>query len=267
VRMGLDNQLLNIERCLAIINEFPKLKGIHAVIGESDPEGCAACSARVHPQNAYRNGPLYGVYLVEHIIRTYELSEKNGIEIDGAVTWAFMFDGQPWFDGFRDLATNGVPKAVLNAFRMLGKLGGDWIGATSSGGISLETIMAEGVRGAPDVNVVATRDAGGVSILVWHYHDDDVTGPDAEVTINLASWPSDLANLRHYRMDEGHSNPFAVWKAMGSPQVVENEELRRLNASSELALIEEQAFVDVGGALTLRTTLPRQGVSLFRLEA
>ncbi len=26
------------------------------IIGESDPEGCAACSSRVYPQNAYRNG-------------------------------------------------------------------------------------------------------------------------------------------------------------------------------------------------------------------
>ena len=133
-------------RTSQIINEFPKLKGVSAVIGESDPEGCAACSARVHPQNGYRNGPLYGVYLVEHILRTYELSRKNGIEIDGAVTWAFIFEGQPWFDGFRDLATNGIAKAVLNAFRMLGKLDGDWIAATSSHGVSLETIMASNVR-------------------------------------------------------------------------------------------------------------------------
>ena len=66
--------------------------------------------------------------------------------LDGAVTWAFIFDGQPWFDGFRDLATNGIAKAVLNAFRMMGKLDGDWIAATSSHGVSLETIMASGVR-------------------------------------------------------------------------------------------------------------------------
>ena len=97
------------------------------------------------------------------------------------MTWAFLFDDQPWFDGFRDLATNGIDKAVLNAFRMLGKLGGDWIEASEQPRHRRSTtIMADGVRGEPDVNAVATRDDKGVSILVWHYHDDDVPGGDAD---------------------------------------------------------------------------------------
>ena len=265
VRMGLANQLLNIEECLSIINEFPKLTGIHAVIGESDPEGCAACSARVHPQNAYRNGPLYGAYLVEHIIRTYELSRQAGIEIDGAVTWAFLFEDQPYFDGFRDLATNGIDKAVLNAFRMLGKLGGDWIEATSSHGIPIGTILVEGIRAEPDVNAVATRDDTGVSILVWHYHDDDMPMADAEVTINLAGWSGASAKLEHFRMDETHSNAFRTWKDMGSPQAITGADYARLEASGKLALLETTTLKAESGALSLKTTLPLQGVSLLRL--
>lgn len=265
VRMGLAKQLLDIDGNLAIIGEFPALKGIHAVIGESDPEGCAACSARVHPQNAYRNGPLYGAYLVEHIIRTYELSRRHGIEIDGAVTWAFQFEDQPYFDGFRDLATNGIDKPVLNAMRMLGKLGGDWLAASSSHGRTLDQIMSEGVRDEPDVNAVATRDDEGVSVLVWHYHDDDVAGPDAEVSVKLGAWTGRSAHLQHFRMDESHSNAFAEWKAMGSPQTIEGDDYRRLEAAGQLALLEEADFVDLEGELTVTMTLPRQGVSLLRL--
>ena len=114
------------------MREFPELSGIKVVIGESDPEGCAACSARVHPQNAYRNGPLYGAYIVESMCAPTSCRARAGIEIEGAVTWAFLFEDQPYFDGFRDLATNGIDKAVLNAFRMLGMLGGDWLEARSS---------------------------------------------------------------------------------------------------------------------------------------
>lgn len=266
VRMGLAKQLLDINDNLDIINEFPKLKGVHAVIGESDPEGCAACSARVHPQNAYRNGPLYGVYLIEHIIRTYELSRRSGIEIDGAVTWAFMFDRQPWFDGFRDLATNGVPKAVLNAFRMLGKLGGDWVSARSSHGLSIDAIMADGVRGAPDINAVATRDERGISILVWHYHDDDVAGDDASIALSIAGCPATDGALTHFRMDEDHSNAFAAWKKMGMPQEVIGDDYLRLQAASKLAVVEERTVHPEGGMLRLNTVLPRQGVSLLRIE-
>jgi xylan 1,4-beta-xylosidase len=267
VRMGVSKQLRDIETNLAIINEFPKLKGISAVIGESDPEGCAACSARVHPQNAYRNGPLYGVYLVESMMRTYELSERAGIPIDGAVTWAFQFEGQPWFDGFRDLATNGIAKAVLNAFRMMGKLGGNWVSAKSSGALTLDDVLENGVRGAPDINVVATSDGKGVSILVWNYHDDDVAAPDAEIVVGVSGLKGSKATLEHFRMDADHSNAFGVWKGLGSPQDVSTDLLKRLEASSQLATIDRQPAVAVeGGKVSLPITLPRQGVSLLRLE-
>jgi xylan 1,4-beta-xylosidase len=266
VRMGLAKQLLDIDENLKIIAEFPALRGVHAVIGESDPEGCAACSARVHPQNAYRNGPLYGVYLIEHIMRTYELSRRSGIEIDGAVTWAFLFEDQPYFDGFRDLATNGIDKAVLNAFRVLGKLGGDWVSASSSCGLTLAEIMSGGVREEPDVNVVATRDDTGASALVWHYHDDDVAGPDAEVSVRVAGWPGSRAHLTHFRMDETHSNAFAAWKAIGSPQQIDGDDYRRLEQAGQLALLAEDDVTSADGSIELAIVLPRQGVSLLRLE-
>ena len=125
------------------------------------------------------------------MLRTYELSRRAGIEIEGAVTWAFLFEDQPYFDGFRDLATNGIDKAVLNAFRMLGKLGGDWLEATSSHAPRHRgRSWRDGVRGDPDVNAVATRDDKGISILVWHYHDDDVAGrPTPRSRIAVAGWP------------------------------------------------------------------------------
>jgi xylan 1,4-beta-xylosidase len=266
VRMGLHKQLRDIETNLAIINEFPELRHLPVVIGESDPEGCAACSARVHPQNGYRNGPLYGVYVVESMIRTYELARRASIHIEGAVTWAFLFDDQPYFDGFRDLATNGVDKAVLNGFRMLGKLGGEWLESESDYRRDIEDIMNHGVRGKPDVNVVATRDDKGVSILLWHYHDDDEAGPSADISVNLDGWGDKSASLRHFRMDEEHSNAFGVWTAMGKPQNPTGEGYARLEASGKLAEIDEASAKVDGGKIVLKVSLPRQGVSLLRLD-
>ena len=266
VRMGLHKQLRDIETNLAIVGEFPELKGLPMVIGESDPEGCAACSARVHPQNGYRNGPLYGAYVVESMLRTYELSRRAGVEIEGAVTWAFLFEDQPYFDGFRDLATNGIDKPVLNAFRMLGMLGGDWVEATSDHALGIEAIMEHGVRGTPDVNAVATRDDNGVSILAWNYHDDDVEDGTANVAIALTGLPAGPAELRHYRMDKDHSNAFGAWKAMGSPQDPRGADYARLEAAGQLETIESRTVEIAGGRLDLATRLPRQGVSLIRLE-
>lgn len=50
---------------------------------------------------------------------------------------------------------------MLNGFRMLGKLGGDWLTTQSSHRRDLNDIMEHGVRGEPDVNIVATRDDKG----------------------------------------------------------------------------------------------------------
>jgi xylan 1,4-beta-xylosidase len=267
VRMGLSKQLRDIEANLAIINEFPTLKSLPVVIGESDPEGCAACSARVHPQNGYRNGPLYGAYVVESMLRTYELSRRAGIEIEGAVTWAFLFEDQPYFDGFRDLATNGIDKPVLNAFRMLGMLGGDWLETDSSQALDIEEVLEHGVRGTPDIGAVATRDEKGVSILVWNYHDDDVEDGAADVSLQLTGMGDGALKLRHYRMDKDHSNSYAVWQQMGSPQTIEGADYDRLEAAGKLAMLEQSALQPAGGKLALSTRLPRQGVSLFRFEA
>jgi xylan 1,4-beta-xylosidase len=267
VRMGISTHLRHIAANLAIMKEFPELHGLPAILGESDPEGCAACSARYTPRNGYRNGPLYGVYVIESIIRTYELSRRYGIEIEGAVTWAFLFEDQPYFDGFRDLATNGIDKAVLNAFRMLGMLGGQWVEARSNQARPLDEVMEHGVRKAPDVNAVATRDEQGLSILVWHYHDDDEAGEGADIALSIEGWPRAIASLRHYRMDADHSNAFAVWKGMGSPAVVEGEDYRRLEASGKLAQLHPARPVEIQeGAIRLQFALPRQGVSLIRLE-
>ncbi|SHJ25153.1 GH39 family glycosyl hydrolase [Wenxinia saemankumensis] len=268
VCMGLAKHLLDIRGNLEIIAEYPSLTHLPVIIGESDPEGCAACSARVHPQNAYRNGPLYGSYVVENMVRTYELSRNAGIHIEGAVTWAFMFDGQPWYDGFRDLATNGVGKAVLNAFRLLGKLDGEWIEATSDGALPLDRILDQGVRQAPDVNCVATRDAGGISVLVWNYHDDNVVTPDhaAAIELTVTGLPDGALTVSEFRMDADHGNSFGAWQAMGSPQDPSPAQIAELEAASRLPCIEERSMDAADGTLRLTTTLPRQGVGLFRID-
>ena len=48
------------------------------------------------------------------------------------LTWAFEFEDQPYFDGFRTLATNGIDKPVLNLFRMAGLMRGDRVKAKAA---------------------------------------------------------------------------------------------------------------------------------------
>ena len=147
VVMGIEKQLGDLSKGFEIIASIPEVKGKPIIIGESDPEGCAACSSRVYPQNAYRNGVMYASYTAAVMPRHLDLAAKHGVNLLGAVTWAFEFEDQAWFDGFRDLATNGVDKPVLSVFRMLGMMTGDRVSATSSGAASLESLHGGGRQG------------------------------------------------------------------------------------------------------------------------
>src|SRR5688572_20237019 len=49
VQMGISNQLRAIHNGFQIVASFPEMKDVPIVIGESDPEGCAACSMATSP--------------------------------------------------------------------------------------------------------------------------------------------------------------------------------------------------------------------------
>ena len=188
VRMNIGAQLRSVQRGMQIVASYPEWRNTPIILGESDPEGCAACKGE---QNGYRNGPLYGASVAEAIARTYELARKEKVHIQGTVTWAFEFEDEPYFAGFRELATNGVDKPVLNVFRMLGMLDGDWIATSSTGAQPLDQVVASSVTAAPDVNAIATRHGHEVDVLVWNYHDDDVPAEPASIRLEAGNLPGE----------------------------------------------------------------------------
>ena len=264
IRMNISNQLRAISNGFQIVSAFPELRNTPIVIGESDPEGCAACSMRTNPENAYRNGTMYSSYTAAQIARTYELADLHKVNLAGSVTWAFEFEGQPYFAGFRDLATNGIDKPVLNVFRMLGKMRGDRLPVTSTSAADLQTIRDSGVRGAPDVYALATRTDRALQILVWNYHDDDVPAPPAEIALTIDGVPSGNPTITEYRVDTTHSNAYEAWKRIGSPQNPTAAERAALEKAGQLETTGPPTRHRVANAqLTLNFSLPRQGVSLF----
>jgi len=269
VEMGISRQLGAIQQGFEIVSSFPEWHNTPILLGESDPEGCAACSAKDHPQNGYRNGALYGTYTVEVMNNILALAAQEHVNFLGAVTWAFEFEDQPYFAGFRELASNGVDKPVLNAFRMLGLLGSERVKLISAGALRSEEVVRAGVRGRPDIGGIATRTDHEVEILVWNYHDDDIPFPPAPIDLKVRGLPDRVtrALLEHYRMDGDHSNGFAAWKQMGSPQSPSANEFERMVSSAQLQLLESPRWIELsGGAAKLQFTLPRQGISLIRIR-
>jgi len=268
VQMGIAVQLNAIDQGFKIVSSFPKWRNTPVILGESDPEGCAACSAEKNPQNGYRNGPLYASYTAEAVDRTLELAAREHVKLAGIVTWAFEFEDQPYFAGFRELASNGLDKPVLNAFRMFGLMAGDRVEATSSAALEADQVLREGVRREPDVNVIATRSENAMEVLLWNYHDDDLSATPALVNIQISGFPEEVEHgmLEQFRIDSAHSNAFTAWKQMGSPQSPTADQYKKLESAGQLQLLTSPGWVNIKrGTAQLQIGLPRQGMSLVKI--
>jgi xylan 1,4-beta-xylosidase len=268
VQMGLANQLRSIQKGFEIIASTPEWSHIPIILGEWDPEGCAACSAKSNPQNSYRNGPLYACYTAEALSRTLSLAKEEHVVLEALVTWAFEFEDQPYFAGFRELATNGIDKPVLNAFRMFGLLGQERVTATSSGGLPTAEVVQSGVRGPSDLNVLASRKERELAVLVWNYHDDDVAVPatPVDLVIRGVAPNTQRVSVEHFRVDADHCNSYAQWKRMGEPQSLNQTEQEKIQAAGQLQLMGSPMWESVkDGSIRLQFSLPRQGLSLIRI--
>jgi xylan 1,4-beta-xylosidase len=274
VRMGISNELNATANGFRTVAASAKYHNLPIILSEADPEGCAACSSKENPANAYRNGPLFPAYTAAAMKSLLDLAADAKVNLIGMLTWSFEFEGKQIFEGFRTLATNGVDEPVLNVFRMAGFFSGDRVAASSSASIPAAEMAKSGVRdlpgSAPVVNVdaFATKSAHQAAVMLWNYHDDDLTAASAPVAVTITGIPPGVHRvlLEHFRIDDTHSNAFTVWQAMGSPQSPTAAQYAQLKAAGQLQNLTSPQWIEVtGGSVTISTDLPRPSVSLLNL--
>jgi len=266
IQMNMGTQLQAIEAGFKIVRSFPELQDIPVIIGECDPEGCAACSEERDPRYGYRNGTMYPSYTAASFAKIYQLMDEHRINLQGVLTWAFEFENQPWFAGFRDLATNGVDKPVLNVFRMVGLMRGSRLKVEAISGLSARDVIQNGVRQQPDINALAARDEQSVTVMIWNYHDNDLPADEAEIELTISGLSPKPFLLHHYRVDREFSNAYEAWKDMGCPQDPDAQQYRELERAGRLQLFTSpQWLAPVDSTLTMQFLLPRQAVSLLRI--
>jgi xylan 1,4-beta-xylosidase len=247
VRMNMAPQLKDVARGFAIVRAS-SFKDLPIYITECDPEGCAACGMSTNPENAYRNGLMYSSYTAASFARIWDLAAQYHVNLKAAMSWAFEFEGQKLFDGFRDLATNGIDKPVLNVFRMYGMMRGRRVGLAGQ-----------------DTAALAVAGDRQLAVMVWNYTDDDLPGEAIPVALQVQHLPVGHARLEQYRIDETHSNAYAVWKKMGSPPAAKGEAYRKLEEAGKLAMLAppERVRITREGGTTVKLMLPAHAVSLL----
>ena len=269
VTMGLRSELVDVDKGFEIVSRYPRFRDLPIILSEADPEGCAACSSKVNPANNYRNGTLYPAYTAAAYKGLFDLQDRRAVNLLSMLSWSFEFEDKDYFEGFRSLATNGIDKPILNFFRMAGLMRGSRVATVSSGQVPLDGILANSVRSSADIDAMATRGEQEAAVLLWNYHDIDEPAAAAPVSVTISGIPAEARRVmvREYRIDDNHSNAYAVWKVMGSPQHPTPEQYAELKRRDGLEALGSPVWMDVvEGRVTVTTEMPREAVSLLTVE-
>ena len=268
LQMNMSAELTNVDDAFIVIQNYSTLNNLPVFIGEDDPDSCAAC---ISPEVDYRNGLIYPSYTAAVFTRELDLAVKYNINLTGTLTWAFEFDDHPYFDNFRVLATNKINKPIFNIFKMFAQMQAKRLDATSTGQYPLESVVTGSIRGESDVGVLASvdEDASMMAVMIWNYQDDDLPKPDAQVSFAISNvWPGcKELKLTHYRIDQSHSNAYAAWLAMGSPQKPTSHQIEALKAAALLQMLSEPTTIQVeDNNVAMEFALPIHAISLLILE-
>jgi len=166
-----------------------------------------------------------------------------------------------------------VEKPVLNAYRMLARLGDVRLGVQSSHDWPLDR-LDHAEEGMPEeIDALATfngRDC--VAVLAWRHADDqyatDTGETDVTLRVERVPFAGRRVRLRHWRIDGRHSNSHAAWTALGTPQDPSEAQLRSIKQRQGLELFEPEREVAIrDGALVARIPFPLPSVSLIEIQS
>jgi len=260
--------LREVRAALDAVSAHPKFRDLPCIVDECDASVPAHWGVYDNANFAYRNTEYFPAFQCKLMKKLLDLDTRGGARVHQATTWSFYFEGERFFEGTRSLFTaQGIQKPVLNAYRMLSRLGATCLAVESTGAWPLDRLDDEAAGMAEEVDALAAIDGRGVSVLVWRHADDQyaLDARDAAVTLRLERLPfGGSARVSHWRIDAAHSNSHTVWRALGAPQDPSPDELRAIEQRQGLEELEPERTVEVGdGAATLEITLPLPSVSLL----
>ena len=163
---------------------------------------------------------MFSSYTAEQLARTYRAGRSAQVNLLGAVTWAFEFEDQPYFDGFRDLATNGIDKPVVERLpharpdARRSRVAADEHGRVAAGRRARSQRARRGRTSPRSRRAMPGRrrcSSGTITTTTCRRRRPNVT-------LTIDGLPAGRPTLTHYRVDSDHSNAYTAWKAMGSPQ-------------------------------------------------
>jgi len=264
--------LREVRAGLDIVAARPRYRDLPCIVDECDASVPAHWGAYDNANYSYRNTEYFAVFQCKLMKKLLDLNDACGARVHQATTWSFYFEGERWFEGTRSLFTTRlVQKPVLNAYRMLARLGHTRLRVEADRSWPLER-LDDGEAGMPEeVDALATLgEEGQVSVMIWRHADDqyfvDESESEVEVTLRGLVREAVSARVTHHRIDAQHSNSHTAWRGLGALQDPSEEQLRAIEERQGLEMCgpERMERID-GGVLTLTVRLPLPAVSLLQI--
>ena len=246
-------------RLADIRDEYPKLKNIPIHVEEWGESSGGTTGVSTKASADIRNSQYGAAFLTAWVERHVRMRQENDRKIEKFTFCSSGYEKIPEYDfmGYRTLDTkNGFHKPILNAYKLLYKLAPE---------------MVPVVTGKSDGNVTAfaTRDSKRITIVVTNYQDERIDNDGKAYPVVLTIDPQWKAGtkvtLKHWRIDETHSNAYSAFKKLGSPKLPNPIEIDAIRNKMGLELLDNQISKQAGELKDIEFQLPCNAVSLIEI--
>ena len=246
-------------RLADIRDEYPKLKNIPIHVEEWGESSGGTTGVSTKASADIRNSQYGAAFLTAWVERHVRMRQEHDRKIEKFTFCSSGYEKIPEYDfmGYRTLDTkNGFHKPILNAYKLLYKLAPE---------------MVPVVTGKSDGNVTAfaTRDSKRITIVVTNYQDERIDNDGKAYPVVLTIDPQWKAGtkvtLKHWRIDETHSNAYSAFKKLGSPKLPNPIEIDAIRNKMGLELLDNQISKQAGELKDIEFQLPCNAVSLIEI--
>ena len=202
-----------------------------------------------NPRDPLHDGPFAAAFVTKIIM------EARGL-VQGYSFWTFSdifeenyFPSVPFHGGFGLLNLHGIAKPAYRAFQLLHRSGNELLECEGNH----PTLDAWMIRKKKSATILAIN-------LAMPRH------PIQTELLNLRLLDTPMLRAAWIeRIDDNHTNPRQLWRAMGEPEYLSSGQLEQLNGASTLRQ-ESQAWTQEGGNIDLAVTLLPQSVAAITIE-
>lgn len=202
-----------------------------------------------NPFDALHDQPYAAAFIVKSVM------DVVGV-VDAYSFWTFSdifeenyFSSIPFHGGFGLLNIHGIAKPAYRAFQLLHRMG-------------TKQLLVDGLH--ETVNVWVVRDDDKLTVMMSNHALPGHSIESERVSMRLLNAPRPRAAWIE-RIDEDHANPSRVWREMGAPPYLSDDEVGRLMAVSEIVR-EQQRFSYKDAAIFFEIKLPPHSVAAVEVE-